>query len=165
MCSTLFCTFLCRCFAWLQCPFSRLKRETSWLHIFLWRNCCMCCFWSLLVFFTAAHCRFLLAAASISHFLTAATKLSCFSSNEIPASLLFIITRSSPFSVIHVIVGIKNNVEKDSTLFFGFYSLKDRLAIRFPTKNTSSVCGADKRTGLRSRDYQNFLDGWITKFS
>ena len=47
----------------------------------------------------------------------------------------------------------------------GFYSLKDWLAIRFPTKNISSVCGADKRTGLRSRDYQNFLDEWITKFS
>ena len=80
---------------------------------FLRRNCCMtfCCSWSLSVFFTAAHCRSLLAA-SISHFLTAATKFSCFSSNEIPASLLFTITRSSSFSVIHVIVGIKNTSKK-----------------------------------------------------
>ena len=31
--STLFCTFLCRCFARLKCRFARLKRETSYLHI------------------------------------------------------------------------------------------------------------------------------------
>ena len=47
--------------------------------------------------------------ASISHFLTAAMKFSCFSSNEIRLP--------SPFSVIHVKVSIKNNVAKDMTLF------------------------------------------------
>ena len=33
-------------------------------------------------------------------------------------SPVFLITRSSSFSVIHVSVGIKNNVEKDSSLLF-----------------------------------------------
>ena len=49
-------------------------------------------------------------AASVSHFLTAATKYSCFSSNEIRLP--------SSFSVIHVSVNIKTNVEKDTTCFF-----------------------------------------------
>ena len=53
-------------------------------------------------------------AASISHFLTAAMKFSCFSSNEIHLP--------SSFSVIHVSVNIKNNVEKGSTLLFFFLS-------------------------------------------
>ena len=38
------------------------------------------------------------------------------------SSLLFSITRSSSFSVIHVSVNIKNNVEKDTTLLFFFLS-------------------------------------------
>ena len=37
-------------------------------------------------------------------------------------SLLFSITRSSSFSVIHVSVNIKNNVEKDETLLLFFLS-------------------------------------------
>ena len=58
-----FCTFFCRCFA-------PLKRETSrnfLLHV-LWRKCrkCSCS----LFFFIVAHFH----PASISHFLTAATK-------------------------------------------------------------------------------------------
>ena len=61
-------------------------------------------------------------AASISHFLTAAMKFSCFSSNKIHLP--------SSFSVIHVSVNIKNNVEKGSTLLF-FFSLKVRAAMRF----------------------------------
>ena len=32
-CSTLFCTFHCRCFLQMQCRFARLKRQTSSLHI------------------------------------------------------------------------------------------------------------------------------------
>ena len=70
-CSTLFCTFFRRCFA-------RLQRETS-SYTFHGGNvvCAPVNF-----FFTAAH--FTLVAASInSHFLTAAIKFSCFSSNEI----------------------------------------------------------------------------------
>ena len=38
------------------------------------------------------------------------------------SSLLFSITRSSSFSVIHVSVNIKNNVEKDTTLLLFFLS-------------------------------------------
>ena len=58
--------------------------------------------------FTAAHFHL---AASISHFLTAAMKsVSCFSFNKIRLP--------SSFSVIHVSVNIKNNVEKDTTLLF-----------------------------------------------
>ena len=65
---------------------------------------------------------FTLLAASISHFLTAAMKFSCFSSNEIRLP--------SSFSVIHVSVNIKNNVKKDKTFFFSF-SLRVRAAMRF----------------------------------
>ena len=50
---------------------------------------------------------FTLVAAGIFHFLTTAIKFSCFSSNEIGLCLFFI-SRSSPFSVIHVYVKIKN---------------------------------------------------------
>ena len=58
--------------------------------------------------FTAAHFHL---AASVSHFLTAAMKsVSCFSFNKIRLP--------SSFSVIHVSVNIKNNVEKDTTLPF-----------------------------------------------
>ena len=42
------------------------------------------------------------------------------------SSLLFSITHSSSFSVIHVSVNIKNNVEKDTTLLFFFFFLKVR---------------------------------------
>ena len=62
-------------------------------------------------FFTAAHFHL---AASISHFLTAAMKFSCFFSNEI--RLLW------SFCVIHVSLNIKNNVEKDTTMLFFFPS-------------------------------------------
>ena len=75
-CSTLLCTFLCRCFA-------RLKRETT-RHVCVWRKCCGSQLFakksilsSCSLFF---HCRsfFTLLAASISHFLTATTKFSSF---------------------------------------------------------------------------------------
>ena len=59
------------------------------------------------------------------------------------SSLLFSITRSSSFSVIHVSVNIKNNVEKDTTLLLFFLSkspgghaisfqIKPWVAFRFP---------------------------------
>ena len=41
-CSTHF-GFLCHCFAQLQCCFVGLKRQTSQLHIILWRNCHIIC--------------------------------------------------------------------------------------------------------------------------
>ena len=49
--------------------------------------------------------------------LTAGMKFSRFSP-------LFLITRCGSFSVIHLSVDIKNNVEKDSILFVGFSSPK-----------------------------------------
>ena len=60
----------------------------------------------------------------ISHYLTAAMKVSCFSSNEsrLPSS----------FSVIHASLNIKNNVEKDTTLlFFSFLKCPGGHAIFF----------------------------------
>ena len=48
-------------------------------------------------FFTAAHFHLALVAASISHFVTAATRLSCYSSNK-KMSPLFSISRSRPLS-------------------------------------------------------------------
>ena len=48
---------------------------------------------------------FTLVAASISHFLTAAIKFSCYSSNEI--GLLFFISGSSSLFVIHANKDIK----------------------------------------------------------
>ena len=84
------CTFLCRCFA-------RLQRETS-------RNLLVTRFMEEMLrvfpftfFFTAAHFHFALVAASISHFVTAATKFSCCSSNKNMSSLFFI-SRSKSLS-------------------------------------------------------------------
>ena len=48
--------------------------------------------------------------------------------------LFFLITRFSSFSVIHVSVGIKNNIEKDVV----FFSLNVRVAMRFPAEKSSS---------------------------
>ena len=61
--------------------------ETSQLHV-LWRKCRSCL--SSLLFFTAAHFHLALVATSISHFVTAATKFSCCSSNKKMAPLFFI---------------------------------------------------------------------------
>ena len=63
---------------------------------------------------------FTFRAASISHSLTAALKFHVFLLQH--SSLLFSVTRSSSFSVIHVSVNIKNNVEKDTTLLLFFLS-------------------------------------------
>ena len=57
----------------------------------------------------------------ISDFLTAAMKFSCFFFQR-NSSPLFLITHSSTFSVIHVSVDVKNNVEKDTTLLLFFLS-------------------------------------------
>ena len=76
---------------------------------------CFQCSCSLL-HFTAAH--FHLAGRQHFSFSHRRFKFPCFSSNE------FSITRSSSFSVIHSI-HIKNNAQKDTTLFF----LKVRAAM------------------------------------
>ena len=69
-------------------------------------------------FFTATHFHL---ALSISHFLTAAMKLCVMFFFQRNSSPLFSITRSSSFSVIHVSVNIKNNIEKDTTLLLFFF--------------------------------------------
>ena len=69
--------------------------ETSYLHV-LWRKCRSCL--TSLLFFTAAHFHLALVATSISHFVTAATKFSCCSSNK-KMSPLFVISRSGPLSL------------------------------------------------------------------
>ena len=92
-CSTLFCTFHCRCFARLYTTWNFQKLLS---YTFFGGNVVR-----VLVhfFFTAAHFHLALVAASISHFVTAATKFSCCSSNK-KMSPLFFISRSrslSPF--------------------------------------------------------------------
>ena len=95
--------------------------------------------------------------------------------------LLFSITRSSSFSVIHVSVNIKNNVEKDTTLLLFFFSfLKsgrpcDCVAFRLPYLLIElfyigmPVVRADSRSvgrsvGVRSRDFQIFSMGSLPHF-
>ena len=116
-------------------------------------------------FFTTAHFHL---TAGISHFLTAAMKFSCFSSNEIRLP--------SSFSVFHMSVNIKNNVEKDKTLLgfflskspgghaiffcaFGLpYLLIKLFYIGVPVVRTDGR-SVDRSGGVRSRDYQIFYDG------
>ena len=93
------------------------------------------------------------------------------------SSLLFSITRSSSFSVIHMSVNIKNNVERDPTLLlFVLSKSPGRHAISFQIKPWVAfglpyllieffyigmpVVRTDGRAvGVRSRDYQIFSDG------
>ena len=87
-----FCTFLCRCFARLQGETSRNFLVTRFMEELLY-------VFSFTIF-TVAHFNLALVVASISHFVTAATKFSCCSSNK-EMSPLFFISRSrslSPFS-------------------------------------------------------------------
>ena len=90
-CSTLFCTFLCRCFARRQretpknFPVTRFMAEMLYVVLFT--------FFFLPLIFT-------LVAASISHFLTATIKFSCYSSTKV-VFFAFFISGSSSFTVIH----------------------------------------------------------------
>ena len=100
---------LCRCFAPPLSPFVRLKRQTC-------RMCLKKILFPVSMFpfiFSLPGAHFHLAA-NISHFLTAAKKYSCFSSNEIRLP--------SSFSVIQVSVNIKTNVQKDTACCFFFLS-------------------------------------------
>ena len=76
-CSTLFCTFLCRCFARLQ-----LETSRNFQQLLVLRRKCRTCSRSLFFF----HCRddfhLALVAANIFYFLTTATKFLCCSSNN-----------------------------------------------------------------------------------
>ena len=83
-----------------------------------------------------------LLAASISHFVTPAVKLSFFFL-ERNSSPLFSITRCCSFSVINVSVNIKNNVEKDMTsvvfVVFLFSLQSDRPCDFLPNKTLSCI--------------------------
>ena len=92
------------------------------------------------------------------------------------SSLLFSITRSSSFSVIHVSVNIKNNVEKDTTLLLFFLSKSPGgHAISFRCIWVAIpvdwiiwqwyTCGADGRSGGRCTVtwLPNFL-GWVVYY-
>ena len=88
-------TFFVHFFAVVLHDYNVKLPETSQFHV-LWRKCRTC---SRSLFFTAAHFHLALVAASSSHFVTAATKFSCCSSNK-KMSPLFFISRSrslSPF--------------------------------------------------------------------
>ena len=88
---TFFCTFICLCFALLQCETSGnflvtgFMEEKSYLFSF--------------TFFTAAHFHLAFVAACISYFVTAATKFFCCSFNKkMPPLFFFLHPRSlSPF--------------------------------------------------------------------
>ena len=76
--------------------------ETSQLHI-LWRKYCLV--FLLLTFFLTAPI-FTLVASSTSHFLTAAIKFSCYSSNVI--GLLCLLSLALALSVINTDINIKS---------------------------------------------------------
>ena len=104
----------------------------------------------MLFFFFSLPLNFTLPAASISHFLTAAMKFSCFSSIEI--RLLCFQSLALALPGFHVSVNIKNNVEKDTTLFFFPLSLKVWAAMRFPSIPVYigvPVVRMDRRSGGR----------------
>ena len=121
---------------------------------------------------------FTLLATSISHYLTATLNFHVFFLQSSP--LLFSITRSSSFFVIHMNVNMKNSIKKDTT-FLCFFFLKSRRTGPcdfFPNKTLSCnsvaipidwiifhwyTCGANRLLGSRSvsvwsRDHQIFSD-------
>ena len=107
----------------------------------MWRTKRFCFLFSCFFFFSLP-LNFTLLAASISHFLTAAMKFSCFSSIEI--RLLCFQSLALALPGFHVSVNIKNNVERDTTLFF--FSLSKSPgghAISFHTCLYWCACGAD----------------------
>ena len=57
------------------------------------------------------------------------------------SSPLFLITRSSSFSVIHVSLDIKKNVAKDSTLLLSFFSKSPGGHAISPKKTPRAACG------------------------
>ena len=98
------------------------------------------------------------------------------------SSLLFSIACSSSFSVNHVSVNVKNNVEKDTTLLFFLFFLKPgRPCDFFPNKTLSCISdfelfyigmpvvrtdsrAAGRSVGVRSRDHQIFWKGSLPHF-
>ena len=118
---------------------------------------------------------FTLQAASTSHFLSATVKFSGFSPDEIHLLCFQSLTLVLSFSVIHVSVNIKNNIEKDTTLLLFFLSKSlGSHAISFQTEPWVAfwlpyllielflhwyACGADGWVNVMSCDYKNFSDG------
>ena len=121
-CSILF-VFLCRCFAQIQRCFVGLKRQTSQLHIIFMEELLTQYFVSCVHvrFYFSLPLIFTLLATSISHCLTAAFNFHVFLSTKF-FSFVFSHQLQLSFSVIHVRVNIKNNVEKDTTLLSFFLS-------------------------------------------
>ena len=112
-CSTLFCTFLCRCFARRQRETSRNFLLTRFMREMLY--VVLFSFFSLPLIFTSV-------AAGISQFLTAAIKFSRYSLNEIGLLCCFFISGSSSSSVIHANADFKiKSKERISFVFLVFY--------------------------------------------
>ena len=126
-CSTLFCAFLCPYFA-------RLQRMEELSHV-LTKNFVSCVHVWLYYFFIAAHFHFSgLSLLQLTFVIFSPPLRNFHVFFQRISSPLFSITRSRPFSVIHVSVNIKNNdsVGTDSTLLLFF--LSKRAAIRFPSQ-------------------------------
>ena len=106
--------FLCRCFARLQCRFGG---------IFSRRNCRMCLPKILFPVLTFAFVFslpliFTLLAESISHFLTAAKKFSCFSFNEIHLVGYYWVIQSWYYAVLFIDKILKEeNTSRNKLLF------------------------------------------------
>ena len=133
-----FFVFICRCFARLQCRFVRLKRQSSKLHIIFMEELSyeltkdfVSCVHVRFYFFTAAH--FYLAARQHFSFSHCRYEIFMFFFQR-NSSPLFSITRPSFSSVIHVSVNIKKKTSKKTRLSCCFFSLKVRVAMRFPSK-------------------------------
>ena len=86
---------------------------------------------------------FTLVAASISPFLTAAIKFSCFYSNEI--DIFSFISRSSSFSVIHVNIDVRIKSKERIEMFLiskrsGGYAIYRRNARVVEMQNFTLAC-------------------------
>ena len=122
--------FLCRCFAQLQrCFLNFLVTHYFYGGIVEYFVSCVH-----VRFYLSLPLIFTLLAAGISHCLTAALNFHAFLPQN--SSLLFSITRSSSFSVIHVSVNIKKKkkTSKKTRLCCCFFSLKVQAVMRFLSK-------------------------------
>ena len=132
-CSTLF-VFAFVLHNYIHRCFVGLKRQTSSLHIifmeelsYVLTNILSPVFMFAFIF----HCRSFSPCWPLAFlFVSQPLWISCISFYKI---CLFSITRSSSFSVIHVSVNIKKNIEKDKTLLL-FFFVKVRAAMRFLSK-------------------------------
>ena len=126
-------------------------------------------------FARAAHffCTFTLVAASISHFLTAAIKFSCYSLNEIDI-LCFLSSGSSSFSVIHAEVDFRiKSKERIGFVVVVFYLWKSRwLRDLLPKRaGTCSTWNAKFHPGLhegvdvRTDDFLRTKSFWMHRFT